>query len=123
MQAKYVQAFKNGKLHTNLACNVKGNWSCIINFAEKNGDVIVNGFKAKKSIFEERGLKSKDVIKKIVFSDSSGKESEVSWKDLLTIRAPGTLIFTVERGSGKKAQTLTISASIIWNSDELMYIR
>ncbi|MBO4321251.1 MAG: hypothetical protein J5857_12360 [Treponema sp.] len=51
--------------------------------------------------------------------DSSGNESKISWKDLLAIRAPATLLITVERGSGKKAQLLTISIPVEWNEYEL----
>lgn len=123
LEASNNLAFTNGMLHTNLACNIKGLWLCMIDFAEKKDVISISGFRVKNSDIENQGLKAKDVIKEIILRDSSGKESEVSWKDLLVIKAPATLIFTVERGSGKKAQTLTISVPVEWNADEIKKLR
>ena len=82
--------------------------------------VTVKSFRVKKSVFEKSGIKTKDVIKRIVLVDESGSTLEIGVSYLWTsIPAPSKLIFTVERGKGKKAQTLTIEIPVEWNEDEL----
>ena len=119
---KESYAFENGKLHTNIVCKVKDSWMRILETAEVEGGfaVTVKSFRVKKSVFEKSGIKTKDVIKRIVLVDESGSTLEIGVSYLWTsIPAPSKLIFTVERGKGKKAQTLTIEIPVEWNEDEL----
>ena len=108
-----------GKLHTNITCKSKGEWISIIEFKNDNGGLFINSFKKGKSVFEKNGLKKKDIVKKIVCLDDSGHETEISYDSLQNLQAPATLIFTVERGKGKKTQVLTIEIPVEWNEDEL----
>ncbi|WP_191015932.1 hypothetical protein [Treponema zioleckii] len=109
-----MDAFKNGKLHTNVSA---------VEFAEKKGVVKISKFTEKNSAFEKSGLKKNDVIKKIAIVDGSGSEFEVKWNELAKIPAGATLSFAVERGNGKKAQSLTINVPVEWNENELKNIR
>ena len=119
---KCLLAFLSGNLHTDLACAVDKKWLCVAEFTESNGAVIIKSFRGKKSALEKSGLKTKDVIKSITMTDESGKETELNPSDLLKIQAPATLTFTVERGSGKKMQLLTINVPVEWNAKELKNI-
>jgi hypothetical protein len=116
---KCLMAFTSGKLHTNLACAVDKKWMCVAEFAEANNGVIIKSFRSKKSALEKNGLKTKDVIKSIVMTDGAGTETELGLSDLLKVRAPCTVTFTVERGSGKKVQLVTVSVPVEWNPEEL----
>lgn len=119
---KCILAFQNGTLHTNLACNVDGKWMYVAEFVESKGEVIIKSFRAKKSVLERVGLKTKDVIKKVVLIDDSENEIAVV-NNLFEIQAPATLRFTVERGSGKKAQTMIFDVPVEWNEDEVKNLR
>ena len=117
---KESYAFENGKLHTNIVCKVKDSWMRILETTEVEGGFAVKSFRIKKSVFEKNGIKTKDVIKRIVLVYESGRALEIGVSYLWTsIPAPSKLIFTVERGKGKKAQTLTIEIPVEWNEDEL----
>ena len=123
LQLKCVFAFQNGNLHTNLVYKLKDKWEFPVEFAESNDTVTVKSFKVKKSVFEENGLKAKDVVKKIVVSDAYGNETEIGWKDLPNVQAPSTLLITVVRGSGKKAQTYIVKVPVEWDVDEMKSIK
>ena len=123
LQLKCVFAFQNGNLHTNLVYKLKDKWEFPVEFAESNDTVTVKSFKVKKSVFEENGLKTKDVVKKIVVSDAYGNETEIDWKDLPNVQAPSTLLITVVRGSGKKAQTYIVKVPVEWDVDEMKSIK
>ena len=123
LQLKCIFAFQNGSLHTNLACNMDGKWMYAAELAESKGEIIIKSFRAKKSVFEKVGLKTKDVIRSVVLIDDSGNESPVDLNKLLRIQAPATLRFTIERGSGKKAQTMIFDVPVEWNGDEVKNLR
>ena len=123
LQLKCVCVFQNGNLHTNLVYKLKDKWEFPVEFAESNDTVTVKSFKVKKSVFEENGLKAKDVVKKIVVSDAYGNETEIGWKDLPNVQAPSTLLITVVRGSGKKAQTYIVKVPVEWDVDEMKSIK
>ena len=119
---KCILAFHSGNLHTNLAGLVDKQWVCVAEFEESKDAATIKSFKVKKSAMGKSGLKTKDAIKSIVMTNEAGKETKIGAGDLLTIPAPATLTFTVERGSGKKIQLLTINVPVEWNSDEFKNI-
>ena len=61
----------------------------------------------------------KDIVKSITLIDKSGSKQILSYQDLNSVPGNTQLIFTVERGKGKKAQTLDISIQVEWNVQEL----
>lgn len=107
-------AFAQGQLHTNLI-------PIAIVFEEKKGVVYIKGFKEKGTVFENAGLKEKDVIKEILFKYNFDSESEkvVNYKDLMKIGAPATIKFIVDRKVKKEIQTLEFTISVEWNQEEL----
>ena len=119
-EEKRLYAFKNQMFHTNLAYqNKDGEWECIAEFSETEEGAVINSFKAKKTEFEKRGLKTKDVITQIELVDSDGNSSFVSVDELDDIPAPASLIFTVKRGSGKKLKELIIEVPVEWNESDI----
>ena len=60
------------------------------------------------------GLKAKDVITKISVKNYNGSINEVQPSEIKTIQGFSTCTFTIQRGSGKKAQMLEIEVPVIW---------
>ena len=106
---KYIKAKEyvaKGKLHTNLN---------ELEIADKKGVVIVKNL---PSSFIEKGLKYKDVITQITVTDFLGDKKTIQASELKTVLAPATCVFTVQRGSGKKTQTLDVTIPVKWNIQE-----
>lgn len=106
---KYIKAKEyvaKGKLHTNLN---------ELEIADKKGVVIVKNL---PSSFIEKGLKYKDVITQITVTDFLGDKKTIQASELKTVLAPATCVFTVQRGSGKKKQTLDVTIPVKWNIQE-----
>ena len=89
-----------------------------VTLEEKKGTVTVKDIK-KGSIFIEKGLQKKDVITEITVTDESGVSKTVHAVELKGVKASATCTFTVQRGSGKKAQTLTITVPVEWDKERL----
>lgn len=119
---KIEAAYKCNKLHTNLwfKPDEKTKAACIA-IEEKKGNRIVSFIK-EDSIFERVGLQLKDTIAGIKITKEDGSKSEIGYNEALNVLAPATLEFTVQRGNGKKAQTLTIEVPVEWNQSELRNI-
>lgn len=60
------------------------------------------------------GLKAKDVITRISVKNYNGSINEVQPSEIKTIQGFSTCTFTIQRGSGKKAQMLEIEVPVIW---------
>ena len=107
---KYISALQ-GKLHANISD---------LTLEEKKGVVTV---KAVAGAFESKGLKKKDVITQMNLKEYDGSTRAVTASELSKIPGQSTLIFTIQRGSGKKAQELTIEVPVEWNGrfDENRY--
>ncbi len=105
-------------------------YNCILQTKEKGLKTIITSFAKKNSIFEKSGLKKDDEIEEIKLFDCRGKNIEGFSRSLLsyqllvidTIEASMTLRFTIVRGKGKNAQTLTIDVPVEWDEDELKMI-
>ena len=107
---KYISALQE-ELHANIND---------LTLEEKKGVVTV---KAVSGEFESKGLKKKDVITQMSLKEFDGITRTVTASELSKIPGQSTLIFTVQRGSGKKAQKLTIEVPVEWNGrfDENRY--
>lgn len=66
------------------------------------------------SELSKAGLKAKDVITKISVKNYNGSINEVQPSEIKTIQGFSTCTFTIQRGSGKKAQMLEIEVPVIW---------
>lgn len=106
---KYIKAKEyvaKGKLHTNLN---------ELEIADKKGVVTIKNL---PSSFIEKGLKYKDVITQITVTDFLGDKKTIQASELKTVLAPATCVFTVQRGSGKKTQSLDVTIPVEWNIKE-----
>lgn len=110
-------AFKKGSLHTNLY-NKGYKYMDGTYFEVKDGRVIIYDID-KDTFGAKSGLMKKDLVKSITLIDKSGSKQNLSYQDLNSVPGNTQLIFTVERGKGKKAQTLDISIQVEWNVQEL----
>ena len=110
-------AFKKGSLHTNLY-NKDYKYMDGTYFEVKDGRVIIYDID-KDTFGAKSGLMKKDLVKSITLIDKSGSKQILSYQDLNSVPGNTQLIFTVERGKGKKAQTLDISIQVEWNVQEL----
>lgn len=110
-------AFKKGSLHTNLY-NKDYKYMYGTYFEVKDGRVIIYDID-KDTFGANSGLMKKDIVKSITLIDKSGSKQNLSYQDLNSVPGNTQLIFTVERGKGKKAQTLDISIQVEWNVQEL----
>lgn len=110
-------AFKKGSLHTNLY-NKDYKYMDGTYFEVKDGRVIIYDID-KDTFGAKSGLMKKDLVKSITLIDKSGSKQNLSYQDLNSVPGNTQLIFTVERGKGKKAQTLEISIQVEWNVQEL----
>lgn len=110
-------AFKKGSLHTNLY-NKDYKYMDGTYFEVKDGRVIIYDID-KDTFGAKSGLMKKDIVKSITLIDKSGSKQNLSYQDLNSVPGNTQLIFTVERGKGKKAQTLDISIQVEWNVQEL----
>ena len=109
---KYIKAKKyvaQGELHTNLN---------ELEIADKKGVVTVKNL---PSSFIEKGLQKKDVITQITVTDFLGDKKTIQASELKDVLAPATCVFTVQRGSGKKTQTLDVTIPVKWNREEERY--
>ncbi len=105
-------AFNKGILHTNLVQ---------IQLTEKKGIVTVAAVPAD-SDFEKAGLLAKDVITDITVKLSDGSTKTIQVSELTQVSAPATCVFSIQRGKGKKAQSLKIEVPVNWNEKELQKI-
>lgn len=106
---KYIKAKEyvaKGKLHTTLN---------ELEIADKKGVVTVKNL---PSSFIEKGLQKKDVITQITVTDFLGDKKTIQASELKTVLAPATCVFTVQRGSGKKTQSLDVTIPVEWNIKE-----
>ncbi|MBO6218622.1 MAG: hypothetical protein J6N81_03485 [Treponema sp.] len=106
---KYLKAKEyvaQGKLHTTLN---------ELEIADKKGALTIKNL---PSSFIEKGLQKKDVITRITVTDFLGNKKTIQASELKTVLAPATCVFTVQRGSGKKAQTLDVTIPVEWNIKE-----
>lgn len=106
---KYIKAKEYvayGELHTNLN---------ELEIADKKGVVTIKNL---PSSFIEKGLKYKDVITQITVTDFLGDKKTIQASELKTVLAPATCVFTVQRGSGKKTQSLDVTIPVEWNIKE-----
>ena len=113
-------AFKKGSLHTNLY-NKDYKYMDGTYFEVKDGRVIIYDID-KDTFGAKSGLMKKDIVKSITLIDKSGSKQNLSYQDLNSVPGNTQLIFTVERGKGKKAQTLDISIQVEWNVQELQIL-
>lgn len=99
-----IQKFENGKKSTNISD---------LTLAENKGVVSVKNIE-KGSKLETCGLMKKDVITEISVTEYDGSTRIISATELSKIPAPAKLKFTVQRGSGKKIQELSIEVPVEW---------
>lgn len=111
-EAVIKNAFYKGILHTNLIQ---------IQLTEKKGVVTVAAVPAD-SDFEKAGLLAKDVITDITVKKSDGSTKTIQVSELTQVSAPATCVFSIQRGKGKKAQSLKIEVPVNWNEKELQKI-
>lgn len=74
------------------------------------------------SDFEKAGLLAKDVITDITVKKSDGSTKTIQVSELTQVSAPATCVFSIQRGKGKKAQSLKIEVPVNWNEKELQKI-
>lgn len=63
-------------------------------------------------------MQNKDVITQITVTDFLGDKKTIQASELKTVLAPATCVFTVQRGSGKKTQSLDVTIPVEWNIKE-----
>lgn len=80
----------------------------------ENKNTVTVKYVESGSKFESCGLMKKDVIKEITVTEYDGSTRIISASELSKIPAPATLKFTVQRGSGKKIQELSIEVPVEW---------
>lgn len=106
---KYLKAKEyvaQGKLHTTLN---------ELEIVDKKGALTIKNL---PSSFIEKDLQKKDVITQITVTDFLGDKKTIQASELKDVLAPATCIFTVQRGSGKKTQTLDVTIPVEWNIEE-----
>ena len=105
-------AFNKGILHTNLVQ---------IQLIEKKGVVTVAAVPAD-SDYKKVGLLVKDIITDITVKKRDGSTKTIQVSELTQVSAPATCVFSIQRGKGKKAQSLKIEVPVNWNENELQKI-
>ena len=112
-QQQRLLEFERGKISTNLV-NKYDSSKLVVSFKEKKNSVTVTAVE-DNSCFAQAGLQKNDVIKAISVMLEDGSTKKIEHTDLLSVPAPATIELTVQRGKGKKTQTLDIKIAVKWN--------
>lgn len=112
-QQQRLLEFERGKISTNLV-NKYDSSKLVVSFKEKKNSVTVTAVE-DNSCFAQAGLQKNDVIKSISVMLEDGSTKKIEHTDLLSVPAPATIELTVQRGKGKKTQTLDIKIAVKWN--------
>lgn len=112
-QQQRLLEFERGEISTNLV-NKYDSSKLVVSFTEKKNSVTVTAVE-DNSCFAQAGLQKNDVIKAISVMLEDGSTKKIEHTDLLSVPAPATIELTVQRGKGKKTQTLDIKIAVKWN--------
>lgn len=112
-QQQRLLEFERGKISTNLV-NKYDSSKLVVSFKEKKNSVTVTAVE-DNSCFAQAGLQKNDVIKAISVMLEDGSTKKIEHTDLLSVPAPATIELTVQRGKGKKTQTIDIKIAVKWN--------
>lgn len=112
-QQQRLLEFERGEISTNLV-NKYDSSKLVVSFTEKKNSVTVTAVE-ENSCFAQAGLQKNDVIKAISVMLEDGSTKKIEHTDLLSVPAPATIELIVQRGKGKKTQTLDIKIAVKWN--------
>ena len=112
-QQQRLLEFERGEISTNLV-NKYDSSKLVVSFKEKKNSVTVTAVE-DNSCFAQAGLQKNDVIKAISVMLEDGSTKKIEHTDLLSVPAPATIELTVQRGKGKKTQTIDIKIAVKWN--------